>query len=304
MSPYSGTYAGYTIDSGTLSLDLSYALDGQQLEGDNRVVISQMELGDPVDSELAIDVPLKLGLALLTDSRGVIDLSVPVSGNVDDPSFSLGPIIGLAIKNIIVKAVTAPFSLLASLVGSDEDLEQVVYPVGRSELDADARKRLDTLAAALKERPRLSVRILGSVDPESDRQALQRLALEAELLATGLLPSDLASQNEVFASALAQRYELAAQTQGWQLEAGSVTPSKDGANAKDPAAEPITTNLMMERLASLISIKPNQLQTLAIERATEAKRELVHIGGVDATRVSISFDDSQVLSGVRMELDG
>lgn len=287
MSPYSGTYAGYTIDSGTLSLDLNYALDGQKLDGDNRVVISQMELGAPIESELAIDVPLKLGLALLTDSRGVIDLSVPVSGNIDDPSFSLGPIIGLAIRNIIVKAVTAPFTLLASLVGSDENLEEVSYPPGAYTLDASARKRLDTLAAALKERPRLTVKILGAADARADTAALQQQAFEAELLKAGITSADISAQNESFVTAVLARYEAAAATQGWD---------------EDQEAPGVVT--AVERLASLVKIDANALQTLAVERATEAKRELVNIGGVEATRIAISYDDAQSLTGVRMELDG
>jgi hypothetical protein len=54
MSPYSGTYAGYTIDSGTPEPRPRYALDGQDLDGDNRIVISQMKLGEPVDSDKAM----------------------------------------------------------------------------------------------------------------------------------------------------------------------------------------------------------------------------------------------------------
>ncbi|MEM6606924.1 MAG: DUF748 domain-containing protein, partial [Pseudomonadota bacterium] len=123
MTPYSGTYAGYEIASGIMSLDLKYGLQRENLNGDNRVVIRQMELGEPVDSEQAVKLPLKLALALLTDSQGVIDLSVPVSGSVDDPKFSLGKVIGRAITNIIVGAATAPFKLLAGLVKSDANLE-------------------------------------------------------------------------------------------------------------------------------------------------------------------------------------
>ena len=83
LTPYSGTYAGYAIERGLLNLDLAYSLQEGQLDGNNKVVIEQLKLGDKVDSEQALDLPLELALALLTDINGVIDIALPVSGNLD-----------------------------------------------------------------------------------------------------------------------------------------------------------------------------------------------------------------------------
>lgn len=60
-------------------------------------------------------LPVKLATSLLKDVDGVIDLNVPVNGTLDDPKFRIGPIVWQIIKNILVKAVTAPFRLLGSL---------------------------------------------------------------------------------------------------------------------------------------------------------------------------------------------
>ena len=57
-----------------------------------------------------------LALALLTDSKGVIDMEIPVGGNVDDPQFNVGSVVIGALVNLITKAITSPFTLLASLV--------------------------------------------------------------------------------------------------------------------------------------------------------------------------------------------
>ena len=112
LTPYSANYAGYAIDRGLLTLKLQYKLENSRLDGNNDVMVDQLKLGEKIDSEDAVDLPLELALALLTDSNGVISMEVPVSGNVDDPQFDVSSVIFDAFLNIIVKAVTAPFSLL------------------------------------------------------------------------------------------------------------------------------------------------------------------------------------------------
>ncbi|MFV0508024.1 MAG: DUF748 domain-containing protein [Shewanella algae] len=154
VNPYSGTYAGYYIDKGQLSLALNYQLEDNQLKGDNHLVIDQLKLGKPSDSDLATSLPITLAIALLQDRHGVIDLGLQVSGDLDSPSFSFGSIVMTAITNVITKAVTAPFSLLAGLVGSDEELNLVAFQPGIATLDADAEDKLSKLAKALDDRPK------------------------------------------------------------------------------------------------------------------------------------------------------
>lgn len=285
MSPYSGTYAGYTIDSGTLSIDLGYAVQGTQLAGENRIVISQMELGEAIESDRAMQLPLTLGLALLTDAEGVIDLDIPISGDVDDPQFSLGRVIGGAIVNIIVKAATAPFRLLAGLVDSEEDLENIAFTAGAATLSETGTSSLAALAQALEKRPKLQLRIVGSTEPVVDRRALQALALNDGLLEDGLPPEALEGETGAYLTAIDARYGA--------LELPA--PLDDS---------PISLELKLEALRSRIELPPGTLQDLGTDRAIEAKRELVTIGGIDAARIAVSYDKSLLITGAKMSVDG
>ncbi|MDK2764089.1 MAG: DUF748 domain-containing protein, partial [Alteromonas macleodii] len=103
VNPYSGTYMGYYIDKGLLSLAVQYKLNGKALEGKNHVVIDQLTLGKKSNSDQALSLPLGLAIALLEDRNGVIDLGLDVSGDIDSPDFSFGSIILNAIGNIITK---------------------------------------------------------------------------------------------------------------------------------------------------------------------------------------------------------
>lgn len=110
FAPYVTKFAGYRIDRGTLNVDLDYTVDGPRIEGENKIVLDRLELGERVDSPEALDLPLTLALAVLRDSAGVIDVDLPVRGDLSNPQFGYGALIGKALRQIIVKAVTAPFT--------------------------------------------------------------------------------------------------------------------------------------------------------------------------------------------------
>ncbi|MCG9729650.1 DUF748 domain-containing protein [Shewanella sp. Isolate13] len=188
VNPYSGTYAGYYIDKGLLSLDLKYRLDDNKLVGDNHVVVDQLKLGKPSDSSLATTLPVTLAIALLQDRHGVIDLGLQVSGDVDDPSFSIGSIVMTAFTNVITKAVTAPFSLLANLLGADEgELDKINFAAGIATLDDREQETLDKLAEGLNDRPMLTLNVEGGVNMLEDSHALSELKLKRKLAQTAKL---------------------------------------------------------------------------------------------------------------------
>ena len=113
LTPYAVKYAGHGIERGKLSVDVNYkVLPNGQLTASNRLVLNQLTFGEPVEGA-PNSLPVKLAVALLADRQGVIDLDLPISGSLNDPQFRLGPVIGRIIVNLIGKALTSPFSLLA-----------------------------------------------------------------------------------------------------------------------------------------------------------------------------------------------
>lgn len=178
LSPYSGKYAGYGIERGKLSLDVAYRItpDGQ-LTASNQVVLNQLSFGDHVEGSQA-NLPVKLAVALLADRQGIIDINLPISGSINDPQFSLGPVIVKVIFNLIGKAITAPFALLASAFGDGPDHSAVAFAPGRAELDAGSRERLQKVAQALVDRPALRLTVVGHSDPAAEDAAWRRARLD------------------------------------------------------------------------------------------------------------------------------
>ncbi len=184
LSPYSAKYAGYGIERGKLSVDVRYRIEPDgKLEASNQIVLNQLSFGDR-DSNSTANLPVKLAVALLADRNGVIDINLPVSGSLNDPQFRLGPIIVRLIFNLIGKAITAPFSLIASaFAGGGADASQVEFDAGRALLDDADRRQLEAVAKALENRPALRLTIVGHADLESERGGWQRARLDALLQA-------------------------------------------------------------------------------------------------------------------------
>jgi uncharacterized protein involved in outer membrane biogenesis len=181
LTAYSAKYAGYGIEKGKLTFDVHYRIEDRKLAAENRLVLDQLTFGPRVESPSATKLPVLLAVALLKDSRGVIDIRLPISGSLDDPKFSIGGLIIQVIVNLIGKAVTAPFTLLAAAFGGGEELSTLEFAAGSAALDAESQKRVDTLAKALADRPALKLDIAGRADPVADREAMRRAAVETAL---------------------------------------------------------------------------------------------------------------------------
>ena len=182
LTPYSGKFAGYRIRKGRLNLDLHYLITKGQLKAENKLLVEQLQLGDKVDSPDAVDLPLRLAIALLKDSQGRIAIELPVSGDLNSPQFSVMPIVWQTLRNLMFRAAQAPFKFIGGLVsgGGSEDLSTVSFRPGSDELSTEAQAALMKLAAALKQRPTLRLEIEGTSVQASDGPLIAQQRLERE----------------------------------------------------------------------------------------------------------------------------
>lgn len=284
FTPYSSTYAGYAIDKGQLSMKLNYKLQGNRLEGDNDITIKKLQLGEKIKSEQAKDMPLGLAIALLSDANGVIQMNLKVKGNLDQPDFSLGNIFWDVLGNTLRKAITSPFSLLASLTGGPEDLDELPFLLGDPVLTPTQQIRLTKLAQALKERPKISMNIRGKVNFNEERPILQRQKLERVLTKITGLPVDLdlLEQDPILQAALAEAYEAR-----FNEELGDLA-DRLKLDEESPALRSQAVILLRDQ--QLITAK--SLRNLAMRRAQNTKEYLVDTQGIAPERLFVL--DSQV----------
>ncbi|MEX3810584.1 DUF748 domain-containing protein [Paraburkholderia sp. BR13439] len=174
LTPYSAKYAGYPITKGKLNVDLHYQLANDQLNANNHLFIDQLTFGDHIDNDTATKLPVRFAISLLKNSRGEIDVNLPVSGSLSNPEFSIGGLIWHAVLNLLEKAVTAPFSLIAHAFGGNgEDLGYVEFEAGSATLTDADKQKLDTIVKALTDKPSIRMDLIGRVDPKVDEPALR-----------------------------------------------------------------------------------------------------------------------------------
>ncbi len=281
ISAYSGKYVGYGIAKGKLSADLSYKVEERVLTAKNDVLLDQLTFGEKVESKDAVNLPVQLAVALLRNSKGEIDLSVPVSGTLDDPKFSVGGLVWRAFFNLIVKAVTSPFALLGSMFGGGEELAYAEFAPGRDTLSAASVKKLETLAKALTERPGLKIEITGRVDPAVDTQGLRerwlldrmREAQRERLIDAGETPPPLA------------QIEIPADQQDALLkEAYSEADIKKPRNLIG-FAKTLPPEKMRALMLDNAPAGPELLAELGKQRAQHVRDWLVGNGKVNASRI-------------------
>jgi uncharacterized protein involved in outer membrane biogenesis len=306
LTPYSGKFAGRKIDSGKLSVDLKYQIDKSRLAGDNQIVVERLTLGEKVESPAAVDLPLDLAVALLEDTNGVIDLGLPVSGDLDSPEFSFGAMIFKALGNLITKIVTSPFRALGALLpdGGEETFNVISFQAGRPDVPPPEKEKLAKLAAALQKRPQLKLTVQGRFNPETDRAELKSAGVRRAVAAhlgqkpdPGEDPGPVDFSSPETGKALQTMFKdrfgaEALKSLMDELKAADEKAKKEAAAKAKAAAEKIeaedlgkTAKVLFDRLVAAESVDDSALAELGEARAQAVIAELSGPGQIPAERL-------------------
>jgi hypothetical protein len=226
----------------------------------------------------------------------------------------MGPIVWQVIKNIVVKAATAPFALLGSLFSGAEQAQFVDFAPGDAALEAAAGDRLASLARGLAEKPDIALDVPLVVAPELDRPALAQLkyALLLESVArASQSPGAASDAAPAYATldATQRRAALAAwfRSQKRALPEMPAPPAVPGATrAEQREREDRAAAEFLEGvLRDTVSVTDGELEQLAQARAAAIEAALLRAGELTASRVFLVRNDRmQVHEGrIRLQLD-
>ena len=277
ITPYSGKFVGYKIDTGKLSMDLNYKIDKASLKGANKINIDTLTLGEKVQSPEAINLPLGLAIALLKDSNGQIDIDLPVAGDMNNPEFSYGGVIWRAVGNLITGIVTAPFKFLGNMLGIDgEKLKSIDFALGGEELIITEYEKLANLEKIMGKRPNIKLSITGSFDKQLDTKALQEIAFKKILDETQKSLHVKDKKTDIYALSLKQLYVKDFGEDAYEKLQKSFFDEK--ADKVDIAS---LNKHITQTLSERLQIPREALLNLAMQRAKEVQNALHvkhHIG--------------------------
>jgi hypothetical protein len=275
---------------------MKYRVEERKLDAHHHVVVDNLEFGDQTNSKDAAPIPIKLGVALLKDRRGVIEVDLPVSGTLDDPQFRLGPLIWKAVVGLLTKIVTAPFAALGAMFGGGDDLQYVEFQPGSAALGDAETKKLDTLAKGLAERPEVRLNLPLTVATAADSEVVAKQALQALLP-----PVDAAKPFDDVAKT--KRLEAFESVYLARLKTKPAYPVEMQA-AKDPN---IDAKLGWVQSALLDHLKPSPaaLEALGQQRAGAVRDALLSNKDLNPERVFIvtkPMEAKPATGAVRMEM--
>ncbi len=281
-TPYSGKFVGRAIDAGKLSVTLRYKIIDGAMQGENAMVINKIAMGKRIESNASVSLPLDFAIALLEDRDGVIDIDMPVQGDVNNPEFKWGGAVWKAFVNLLTKAVTAPFDLIGSMLGIEGDtLKAVPFEAGSARLDPAARERLDLLSKALAKRPKLGLTVRGTYALKEDTEVLKQKALVEEVIRSGSkegVDAETALVPALLEPLFEQRLGEAA------LEA--LQEEIDALNLDDAKKRQRYNDRLIAALVRTQPLAADALETLAKARAETIRTYLNTGAGIAAERIN------------------
>ena len=278
-------------------MDTEVSIENRHLDSVTDIQADQFYLGEKVPSDEAVKAPVKLGLSVLRSRSGEITLPVKMSGDLDDPSFSVSGMILKVLTNIIVKAATAPFSVLAGLAGG-ENLEQITFTPGSAEVGPQTLSSLDALSKVLAEKPHLNIGLVGTTNAD-DRTALAAQRVGDDIDGRDWTSIDVAVQDKRLRRKLIRRYESETDNEVETLVSASLPEEEEAADAILARA---AWDAMVTQEAQAVTRE--QLVELARLRSENAKAALVQEFEVAQARVYLNEStlDGEV-SGLTLTLE-
>lgn len=322
LSPYSATFAGRKIESGKLNVSTHYHSEAGEFKSENKVFLERLSLGDPIESPKSVSLPLDLAVSILSDAQGNIETTLPVQGNLNDPEFDYGRLMLDAISNLLKRAVTAPFTLLSSVIDgtNDQDLGKIRFNPGESRLIPPERERLMKLVGRLNGKKNLSLVLHGGSVEKIDAAGLKKRKVRetvAEALGTftdHVEPDPInvsAAKTQRVLEKLASQLDLTdATVQAFEEQTGHVP---DRVNLLTtlmdrPSKTPDFYQTLLEAIEKEMPLPEGALLALGDARAEAIARELVDTLHFEPNRLSVgpltqamAADNGMVLIGLELK---
>jgi hypothetical protein len=193
LNPYLAHLVAWVARQGTLTAELRYRVNDDDLEAVNEVTLTGLEVeraGGGGEVQRRVGPPLDTLVSLLKNQDDVIKLTVPVSGRLSAPEFHYGEAVWAAVRNLTIRLVALPFSLVGKLFFTEDSriesvaVDPVTFQTAEAAPTPIGAQHLEKLAGFLKAAPAIRLR-LRPVTTVDDVGALRRQALDSRLAALG-----------------------------------------------------------------------------------------------------------------------
>ena len=241
LSPYVAEALGYEIESGQLDTDIQIAIKDAQIQGQSKTLLKKVELSqlDQQGQQNKLSggaISFNAALGMLKDSDGTVELNIPISGDLNNPSVGMQGLVSLVIKRATMMAAKdylittfVPYSKIVSIVltAGDTLLKMKFTPMqfdpAQTEFNENDLAYLNQLAQVLIKQDKVKISLCG----EASYQDLN-LPDTGEVVLTKEQKDDLLQLGQ-------QRADL---VKAWLVKNGDIASNRLFSCAPKVSAEP------------------------------------------------------------------
>jgi len=207
VTPYTSKAMGYGMKSGVVDSDIDLKINKREIDSlvdlkidSIEVVETHPETAEQVSS--ASGMSIDLAVSTLKDSDNIIELKLPVKGNLDKPDFDMSLIINKAMGKAMqsaslsyLKHTLQPFGSLITLfslakaAANHISLPPILFNSNSLELKEQQQDLLDKVLKVLKDRPGLKIKACG-ISALEDQTAIRNELIAAAFASENKVISD------------------------------------------------------------------------------------------------------------------
>ena len=184
VSSYIKKALNYEIKTGQLDFSIDTKLTGDKISGKSKILLRGIDFTAADDHEAdslkdQTAIPFSVALGMLKDSQGNVDLSLPLSGNTNDPSFGLSGFMTLLVKQATMMAAKdylmttfVPYANVVSVAMTAGKMllkvrfNDLPYTPTHSDITEDQQTFIKQFALLLKDKPDTQVTLCAVSTPE------------------------------------------------------------------------------------------------------------------------------------------
>lgn len=191
----------HNIRQGRADGDIDFKLNDSKINAATALTISRLKVTPAPDAKDgkkgASGPPIETALGLIQNDKGIVKLSIPITGSLDDPKFdvsdAIGQAIGGAMQKTLLTAVKIAFPLgavvaIVDSVGAPKiEVKPLEFTAGSTALSPALKSRIAEIAVYLKKKPKEAPSMCGpgtasdlaalkKANPKADRKAAINLA--------------------------------------------------------------------------------------------------------------------------------
>ena len=198
VTPYTSNIMGYGMKSGVIDSEIKLKIKNRKIDSNIVLKVDSIEVvethkktAEEVSS--ASGMSIDLAISSLKDDKNVIDLKLPISGNLDKPDFDMSKIINKAMGKAMKSATLSylkhslqPFGSLITLyslakkAANHISLPPLLFNTNSLTFKDGQQDLLDKVIKVLSERPGLKIKTCG-ISALEDQTAIKNVLLDAEI---------------------------------------------------------------------------------------------------------------------------